>query len=273
MRDDDAQKAFSKLAQFPSGHVFLAHESDLPGRIPAKTAARQAALVRETEFAFKQAFAFCPYSPEAVFRYVNFMLQMAQGEESTGHPDKAVHYFNDAILILKTCQKLDPDNTSLGDQIDRLENYKTRDQQPVASSGVASLVAQANALLQAGQTNQALALFDQALANPNVNVQEVQSIAYVTAQLRDFTRLGTALHKMVALAPDHPEARCDLAALEAITGHATEALSDLKIALDLSAKRRAANPNATDLFPAVRDDIRFASLRSSPEFQKLLKAK
>jgi len=273
VRDDDAQKAFSKLRSSQAGMYYWRMSPGCPAEYKQKTAAGQAALVRETEFAFKQAFAFCPYSPEAVFRYVNFMLQMAGGEESAGHPDKAVHYFEDAILILKTCQKLDPDNTSLGDQIDRLENYKTRDAQPGATAGVASLVNQANALLQAGQTNQALALFDQALANPNVNVQEVQSIAYVTAQLRDFTRLGTALHKMVTLAPDHPEARCDLAALEAITGHPTEALSDLKIALDLSAKRRAGNPNAVDLLPAVRDDLRFASLRGSPEFQKLLKAK
>ena len=31
-------------------------------------------MTRETDFAFKQSFAFCPYSPEAVYRYVNFLL-------------------------------------------------------------------------------------------------------------------------------------------------------------------------------------------------------
>jgi hypothetical protein len=31
-------------------------------------------MARETDFAFRQAWALCPYSPEAVFRYVNFLL-------------------------------------------------------------------------------------------------------------------------------------------------------------------------------------------------------
>src|ERR1019366_6341572 len=31
-------------------------------------------MAREADFAFRQAWALCPYSPEAVFRYVNFLL-------------------------------------------------------------------------------------------------------------------------------------------------------------------------------------------------------
>ena len=31
-------------------------------------------LAREADFAFRQAWALCPYSPEAVFRYINFLL-------------------------------------------------------------------------------------------------------------------------------------------------------------------------------------------------------
>ena len=31
----------------------------------------QQRMIKEADFAFRQAFAFCPYSPEAVFRYVN----------------------------------------------------------------------------------------------------------------------------------------------------------------------------------------------------------
>jgi hypothetical protein len=48
------------------------------------------ALIRETDFAFKQSFAFCPYSPEAVFRYVNFLLQFR---------------VDDALIVAQTCLK------------------------------------------------------------------------------------------------------------------------------------------------------------------------
>ena len=64
-----------------------------PPEYRQKSSASQEALVKETEFAFKQAFAFCPYSPEAVYRYVNFLHEMAQTEEMTGHMDQAARHF------------------------------------------------------------------------------------------------------------------------------------------------------------------------------------
>ena len=75
-------------------YAWRADPRTCPPEFRQKTAASQAALIRETDFAFKQAFAFCPYSPEAVFRYINFLL--LQGR------------FDDAILICETCIKLDP---------------------------------------------------------------------------------------------------------------------------------------------------------------------
>src|SRR5438270_2018234 len=35
----------------------------------------QRRALKEAEFAFKQAYAFCPYSPEAVFRYINLLIR------------------------------------------------------------------------------------------------------------------------------------------------------------------------------------------------------
>jgi tetratricopeptide (TPR) repeat protein len=273
VRDDDAQKAFSKLRSSQAGMYYWRMSGSCPPEYRQKTAAGQAALVRETEFAFKQAFAFCPYSPEAVYRYVNFLLQLAQSEETTGHPDKAIRYFDDGILVVKTCQKLDPFNASLGDLIKNIQTYKARDQQAGAPSGVQNLLAQANTLMQMKQTNRAVGLFDQALASPEITAQEAQAVAVAAAQMQDYTRLGTALRKMVDLEPDLPEPRCDLAALESITGHSSAALADLKLALDLSAKRRAQDPTAPDLAASVRDDPRFASIRNLPEFRKLIPPK
>jgi tetratricopeptide (TPR) repeat protein len=291
VRDDDAQKAFSKLRSSQAG-MYYWRMSEAPPEYRQKTAHSQEALVRETEFAFKQAFAFCPYSPEAVFRYVNFLLQMARAEEMNGHTDRAVHYFDDAILVGETCQKLDPFNPQITDLINSVKNYRSsiadrqqaysqaatqmQDMEAMAQTNpanVRNLVTLGGAYLQMQQTNRAVALFDHALARPELTLAEAQALAMAYAQLQDLAKLELALKKMVALAPDQPEPRCDLAALEAITGHSTEAVSDLKLALDLSAKRRAINPKAPDLVDTVRNDPRFGAIRNLPEFQKLIPPK
>ena len=98
VRDDDGQKAFSKLRSSQAGVYAWRLGRDCPPEYAPKNAAEYAALERETDFAFKQAFAFCPYSPEAVYRYINFLLL------------PTVNRLDDAIMVVKTCQKLDPFN-------------------------------------------------------------------------------------------------------------------------------------------------------------------
>ncbi len=39
-------------------------------------------MAHEADFAFRQAWALCPYSPEAVFRYVNFLLEQKRGADA-----------------------------------------------------------------------------------------------------------------------------------------------------------------------------------------------
>jgi len=67
-------------------------------------------MIKEAEFAFKQAFAFCPYSPEAVFRYVNLLLGMRR--------------FDDAYTIASTCLKLDPYNGQVIGLVRNLEDIR-----------------------------------------------------------------------------------------------------------------------------------------------------
>jgi tetratricopeptide (TPR) repeat protein len=293
VRDDDAQKAFSKLRSSQAG--MYAWRCGLPGSSPfcppeyrQKTAASQDALIRETDFAFKQAFAFCPYSPEAVYRYVNFLLGLAQTEEMNGHPDKAGHYFDDAILVGETCKKLDPYNDQITSLINNVKSYKNQISERVQTAtqlenmettahtnpaNVENLVMLGNAYMQMQQSNRAVELFDTALARPEINLQQAQTIAMAFAQMQNLTKLDPVLRKMVSLAPDQPEPRCDLAALEAITGRSTQALADLKQALDLNAKRLAKTPGAHDLMDSVRTDPRFTTIRNLPEFQKLVPPK
>jgi hypothetical protein len=294
VRDDDAQKAFSKLRSSQAG--MYAWRCGLPGSLPIcppeyrqKTEAGQNSLIRETDFAFKQAFAFCPYSPEAVFRYATFLVGLAQTEEINGHQAKAEGYFDDAILVGETCRKLDPYNDQITSLINSVQNYKAqttqRSQQfqQAASQiksmeamaqtnpgNVQNLVALAAACVQMQENDRAVGLFDQALGRPELKYAEAQVIAQYLAQLGDLGKCKVAIQKLVGFAPEQPEPRYDLAALEAVLGEHPAALQDLKASLDLSARRLAKDPKARDLVAAARTDTRLDSLRSLPEFQKLV---
>jgi tetratricopeptide (TPR) repeat protein len=297
VRDDDAQKAFSKLRSSQAGMYawrcgLQSTEPVCPPEYRQKTPASQEALIRETDFAFKQAFAFCPYSPEAVYRYVSFLTGLAQREEIAGHIDKAGKYFDDAILVGETCEKLDPNNDQITNLVSSIKNYRTRIsenaqglQQAAKQIHAMESMAQTNpanvqnlvnlgaAYLQMQQPDQAVKLFETALARPEVLVPEVQTIAQFFAQMGDLPRCQAAIEKLVSLAPDQPEPRYDLAALKAVTGRQAEALQDLKTSLDQSARRLAANPKAPDLLATARTDKRLDSLRALPEFQKLVPPK
>jgi tetratricopeptide (TPR) repeat protein len=362
VRDDDAQKAFSKLRSSQAGMYYWRMSPACPPEYRQKTAAGQQALIRETEFAFKQSFAFCPYSPEAVYRYVNFLLQMAQGEEMASHPQQAAHYFDDAILVGETCKQLDPYNESITDLINNVKTFKAqisghaealnqalsqmeamestartnpanvqnlvtlgagyiqmqqngRAQEmfdlaltrPEISFGQAATIEQycgqigdharvesaakkvislapnpltaqndvvlAGAYLQLNQTSPAAELLDTALASPDIAFSDAAAAAQYLAQMNNFPKLETAIQKLVSLAPNQPEPRYDLAALQAILGKSTEALQNLKTSLDMSAQRLAQNPAARDLLAAARTDQRLDRLRALPEFQKLVPPK
>jgi len=287
VRDDDAQKAFSKLRSSQAG-MYLWRMTQAPPEYRQKTAASQAALVRETEFAFKQAFAFCPYSPEAVYRYVTFLLQMAQNEEASGHPERAAHYIDGAVLVGKTCQKLDPNNDQIKGLIETVEGYQARNAQETMSmrsiesmeadaktnpADVQNLVILGSAYMQTQQTNKALEVLGIALTRPELNYPAATAAAKLIAEAGDYAKLEAVLKKLVSLAPDDPEASFDLAALEAIVGKQDEAFQHLKVALDLSAKRLAKDPAAHDLLSAARTDTRFDRIRNLPAFQKLVPPK
>ena len=67
-------------------------------------------MTREADLAFRQAFALCPYSPEAVFRYTTLLTKLNR--------------LDDALLLAKTCQKLEPDNGQFTGLAQKLKNLK-----------------------------------------------------------------------------------------------------------------------------------------------------
>jgi tetratricopeptide (TPR) repeat protein len=278
IRDDDGQKAFSKLRSSQAGVYAWRLGAQCPPEYRQKTPEAQEALIRETDFAFKQAFAFCPYSPEAVFRYINFLLQYNR--------------LDDALIVAKTCLKFDPYNSQASDLVNNLQNFKKQSadrsqleaqlrqmetEQQRNPTNFQNTLELARFYYQIQQTNRAvellrnaIGLFGQALANPNIRYPDVAAMAQIAAQLGDMPKLETTLQKLVNLAPDQPEPHYDLAALDAILGKTSEALQNLQASLDLSGKRLATNPAAHDLLVEVRKDPRFDSLRNLPAFQKLV---
>jgi hypothetical protein len=100
VQSDLSCKAFSKLRSSIAGIYTwrLDHTAD---------EAEKDRMARAADFAFRQAWALCPYSPEAVFRYVNFLLNQKRN--------------SDALLVAATCLKLNPNNTQMKDLVNRLQ--------------------------------------------------------------------------------------------------------------------------------------------------------
>jgi tetratricopeptide (TPR) repeat protein len=271
VRDDQAQKAFSKLRSSITGVYAWRLGPQCPDEYRQKTAAGTQALIHETDFAFKQAFAFCPYSPEAVFRYINFLLQYGR--------------IDDALLVAQTCQKLDPYNDQVNGLVKQLGDIKNQsanraqvetqvqhmeDEARTNPANLQNLLSLASIYIQMQQTNRAIELFDHALANPHVTSNEAGFIAQEYAKMGNLTKLEEVLHKIVALVPDQPEPWYDIAALNIVMGKPDQCFQNLRKSIDLSAQRIKGNPTARDLLAEARKDPRFDSVRNTPEFQKIV---
>jgi tetratricopeptide (TPR) repeat protein len=274
--NDYAIKAFSKLRSSSGGLC--------QWRLASKTDAGDKARLRvETDYAYRQAFALCPVSPEAVFRYVNFLVNEQR--------------FADAILIVRTARRVDPENEQFIDLLSQLLNVRKQKNnnqsaesvpvderlQKLQAEAVANptdfqnILALGSLYQQMQDTNraaklfkQAIGMFDQALADPNIKPENVTAMAQISALTGDLPKLEVVLERLIVLKPGEPEACYDLAALKAVLGKKSEAIADLKRALDLSTQRLQNNPSARDLAAKAAKDSRFNSLRGDPEFQSLL---
>jgi tetratricopeptide (TPR) repeat protein len=274
IRDDQAQKSFSKLRSSIGGiYSWRVGQPPSGGIMPAQyiaTGPNRALVEREADFAYKQALAFCPYSPEAVYRYVQLLVNM--------------HRVDDALLVAQTAKKLDPYNVQFPYLINNLNAIKGQaDVMPQLESDVAKLEIATRAnptnfsqqfdlaqkLIQLGRTDQAVEVLDQMLRNPQVNIGTVVTLADAFQKLGQPTKMQAALEKLVQLAPDSPEAWYDLAGLRAMFGQNAGAIDALKKALDLNLKRLAQSPKATDIRVNLASDQRFSRLRETPEFKAL----
>jgi tetratricopeptide (TPR) repeat protein len=278
VRDDQGQKAFSKLRSSIAGvYSWRLGQPPSGGVMPSQyiaTGENRVMIEREADFAFKQALAFCPYSPEAVYRYVQLLVNMGR--------------VSDALLVAQTAQKLDPYNPQFAyliNNIKQISNAQGAIAQPRAQ--LEAEVAQmerdvkpnsvnftqqfelAQKLMQLGQNDKAYQILDNVLANPQVNIQSVMTVADAYNKLGQPQKLQVALEKLTHLVPESPEAWYDLAASHATMGQNADAIKALKTALELNAKRLEKDPKTTDIRPTLAADQRFAALRETPEFKAL----
>ena len=275
IRDDNAQKSFSKLRSSIAGiyawRLGVLSGTPTPSQYLPKNESEQQQLVKEADFAFKQAFAFCPYSPEATYRYINFLLQFNR--------------LDDALLVAQTCLNFDPYNGQTGNLVKQLKDFKKQtternraetelqrmqNEARANPANFQNVFALAAFYLQLQQTNRVTELFDQTLTVSNITPEAVGTIAQFYAQMGNLVKLEGVLEKLTAVVPDQPEPWYDLATLNVVLGKSNESLRDLRACLDLNTKRLQHNPKARDLLIEARKDRRFDPLRNLPEFQKLV---
>jgi tetratricopeptide (TPR) repeat protein len=270
-------KAYSKWRTSIAGVYAWRLSPQCPPEYRPKNDAQRKQLMQAADFASRQAFVLCPYSPEAIYRYVNFLLQLGR--------------FDDAILIAKTGLACSPKSGSFsnGEQlknlIGQLENYKNQSSARSASVDNVSRMEKefssnptnftvgvnlAHAYLSLNQTNRAFGLLDQIVANQNVNASVLGNVAQTFSQLGNLGKLETTLTRMTEVTPGAPEIWYDLAGLRSVLGEKTGAIDALKRCLALNAKRLQSNPSARDLAAQAMKDPHFNSLKNDPEFQGAL---
>jgi hypothetical protein len=104
LKSDHAQRLFSKLRDSIAGlYLWRAeHTSD---------SAEKERLNDAADFAFRQAFALCPYSPEAVYRYANLLVEQKR--------------WDDALLVAETAAKFKSSGMQFQNLLTQLRRSKT----------------------------------------------------------------------------------------------------------------------------------------------------
>jgi predicted Zn-dependent protease len=90
--NEHTRRAFSKLRSSIGGLYYWRAKVD-------PNATNKESMAQAADFAFRQAFALCPSSPGAVFRYASLLL--------------AEHRLAEALHLAQTASKLDPENSQL----------------------------------------------------------------------------------------------------------------------------------------------------------------
>src|SRR5204862_3243965 len=165
-------------------------------------------MMREADFAFKQAFAFCPYSPEAVYRYINLLT--------------TVRRVDDAVLVAETALKLDPYNGQLQDVVKGLKQSRDHESVNIAPQVPALDIAAlekaardnpadfqaafnlASAYVQLQQTPKAIQVLEGVMNHPAANAMALRSLSLAFGDLQYTNGLKALAAKLEELVRKNP---------------------------------------------------------------------
>jgi len=171
IRDDVAQKSFSKLRSAIGGLYAWRLSQECPADLRPKTAAEQQRLLRETEFALRQAFAFCPYSPEAVYKLMNLLMGSGRVDE--------------ALLVTETSLRFDPSNPVFQNLANQLRTMRPGQSQ-IAPSSTASVQ---------------LAELQEKATDPRADVSSLLAVAQSYAEMGNRPKLEGVLARLKTMEP------------------------------------------------------------------------
>jgi beta-lactamase regulating signal transducer with metallopeptidase domain len=89
-----------------------------PSQYAPKSGAERQRMIKEADFALKQAYAICPFSPEAVYRYVNFLIDQKRK--------------SDAVLVVQAAAHIDPEH--FNDLLRNVSQYQAAEASPSPSA-------------------------------------------------------------------------------------------------------------------------------------------
>jgi len=125
-------------------------------------------------------------------------------------------------------------------------------------------------LIQLQQVPRALQILDQILASPDAGRNEMIFAANVSNELNQLPKVEQALARLVKMAPDSPEAWFDLAGIQAVLNHPSEALLSLSESLKRNSQRRARDSKAPNLYTNALVDEKLNPLRQLPDFKRMI---
>jgi len=308
IRDDDAQKAFSKLRSAIAGvYTWRINQS--------RSVEEQHRLIKEADFAFRQAYAFCPYSPEALFRYSNLLVSLGR--------------IKDALLLANTSYEIDPENKNIEELIKNLDQMMAAQQR---ADQLQVQIAQLESQLKTNPDNVEVALnladiynklqltnrassilasvsvpLEQLFKSKTSNIKTALGLALLYNYRNDIAKLGPVLdaisvnpeadpntllfcaqnflrsgqipkvemvlRRVVELVPNSAEAWFDLAAFQAYQNKSTEALSNLARAIEINRLQRTQDPNLRNLAELAKTDPRFSAIADLPLFKQITSGK
>jgi tetratricopeptide (TPR) repeat protein len=265
VRDDSAQKSFCKLRNAIAG-LYVWRLNHL-----AKDSPAYLRMLKEADFAYKQSFAFCPDSPEMVYRYTTLLVNHKR--------------YEDAELVAATALSLDPDNVHLIElhrQLQAIRQQAAPGQSQVlilqyeqayqlSPTNVKVALALFSLYHESRQTDKAAAIIDRLAAQTNADPLTLTAAGQAYRILGDWAKQEAVFIRLAAINPA-AEVWYDLALVQNTLKKTEPTLQSLRQSLQISDQRLAISGTAKNMRAILQTDTNFANLHSLPAFRQMLNA-